>query len=133
MYLTNIQYRIVKNLVLQHVDLTTTTVGALKQMAVEGMHSAVNSSLDTDSTTEIKVRPGWKVYKALQPDTLKLYTRAHGSKTTNLIINLDHEDWVLTDETAILQTLGIENETELSFFRRGDYDAFKADPTEKWL
>lgn len=30
-------------------------------------------------------------------DTIKIYTRAHGSKTSNLIINLDHSDWILDD------------------------------------
>jgi hypothetical protein len=73
------------------------------------------------------------VYKGLQLDTLKLYTKAHGSKTTNLIINLDHDDWMLDDDNTVLQELSIENEAELSFFKREDYEAFKADPTEKWL
>lgn len=81
---------------------------------------------------EIKTRPGWKVYKGLTLDTLKLYTHAHGSKTTNLIINLDHEDWIMDDESAVLMDLGIQNETELSLFKREDYEAFRADPTEKW-
>lgn len=85
-----------------------------------------------DSPLEIKTRPGWKVYKGVQLDTLKLYTHAHGSKTTNLIINLDHQEWILADPAALLQTLDIQNETELSFFNRADYDSFLEDPTEKW-
>jgi hypothetical protein len=40
-------------------------------------------------------------------DTLKLYTKAHGSKTTNLIINLDHDEWILDDPEATLTSLGI--------------------------
>lgn len=32
------------------------------------------------------------------PDTLKLYTRAHGAKTTNLIINTDHPEYILANE-----------------------------------
>ncbi|CCG84526.2 protein of unknown function [Taphrina deformans PYCC 5710] len=110
-------YRIVKNLVLQHVDLTSTTTSQLKELAQQ----------------QIASRAGWKVYKGITLDTLKLYTRAHGSKTTNLIINLDHEDWLLRDEHAILRDLGIENESELSFFKYDDYEAFKNDPTEKWI
>lgn len=42
-------------------------------------------------------------------DTLKIYTRAHGSKTTNLIINLDRPEWVLDsnkDETLASLHLG---------------------------
>ncbi|ORY76092.1 hypothetical protein BCR37DRAFT_351622 [Protomyces lactucae-debilis] len=110
-------YRITKNLVLQHVNLSTTTVAQLKDLSKE----------------EINTKPGWKVYKHVKLDTLKLYTKAHGSKTTNLIINLDHDDWILDDGDATLASLGIENETEISFFNRDDYEAFKADPTEKWV
>lgn len=42
-------------------------------------------------------------------DTLKLYTKAHGAKTMNLIINLDHdEDWILHDDnTKFLIDYGI--------------------------
>ena len=56
-------------------------------------------------------------------DTLKLYTRAHGAKvcgqelaqccddnapmkTTNLIINLDHDDWILNNENENLGVVG---------------------------
>lgn len=31
-------YRTTKNLILQHVDLTTTTVGQLKKQVIEGEH-----------------------------------------------------------------------------------------------
>jgi len=63
---------------------------------------------------------------------VKLYTKAHGAKTTNLIINLDHDDWILNDESAILASLGFENETEVSFFNRELYEAFKMNPLTKW-
>ncbi|CAD6884994.1 unnamed protein product [Tilletia laevis] len=65
-------------------------------------------------------------------DTLKLYTRAHGSKTTNLIINLDHPEWIYDDESKTLAELGIENETELSLFNREDYEHFLTDPQVRW-
>lgn len=65
-------------------------------------------------------------------DTLKIYTRAHGSKTTNLIINLDHPDWILTNDSQTLASLGLENEAELSLFHREDYEAFIQSPETKW-
>lgn len=86
-------------------------------------------------------------------DCLKLYTKAHGSKTTNLIINLDHDDWILDDDSVTLVSVGMgvstfsnqnltagisntrllpENETELSFFNRELYEAFKLNPVQKW-
>jgi hypothetical protein len=58
------------------------------------------------------------------PDTMKLYTRAHGAKvcgidnrscqnivsctwqTTNLIINLDHDEWIIDDDNMVLAYLG---------------------------
>lgn len=83
-------------------------------------------------SVEIKTKPGWKVYKLIELDTLKLYTHAHGSKTTNLIINLDHDDWILSEPNVKLGDLDVQNETELSLFRLADYEAFKKDPTEKW-
>jgi hypothetical protein len=63
---------------------------------------------------EINTKPGWKVYKHVKLDTLKLYTKAHGSKTTNLIINLDHDDWILNNDEATLASLGIGTNTDTS-------------------
>jgi hypothetical protein len=66
------------------------------------------------------------------PDTIKIYTRAHGAKTTNLIINLDHPDWVLEEGEKTLQEVGLENEAELSLFHRQDYEDFIKNPETKW-
>lgn len=40
-------------------------------------------------------------------DTLKLYTKAHGAKTMNLIINMDNDDWILSNDDEILANRGI--------------------------
>jgi len=45
---------------------------------------------------------------------------------------LDHDDWILDDDSAILSSLGFENETEVSFFNRELYEAFKRNPETKW-
>jgi len=63
---------------------------------------------------------------------LKLYTQAHGAKTTNLIINLDHDDWILDDDSQLLANVGFENETEVSFFNRELYTQFQANPKTSW-
>ncbi|PVF98855.1 hypothetical protein CPB86DRAFT_784294 [Serendipita vermifera] len=110
------EYRVAKALVLHDLDLTQTTVGDLKQKV----------------KTAIQTQPGWKPYKTLDLDTLKLYTKAHGAKTTNLIINLEHDEWILGDDSVHLADCGFENETEVSFFRMSDYEAFKALPEVKW-
>ncbi|PBK96536.1 hypothetical protein ARMGADRAFT_923529 [Armillaria gallica] len=106
------EYRTEKSLVLHNVNLETTTIGQLKDSAREA----------------VKTQPGWKPYRNVVLDTLKLYTQAHSAKTTNLIINLDHDEWLFNDDTKILADVGFENETEVSFFSRELYEQFKQNP-----
>lgn len=101
---------------LKDIDLTTATVADLKKLV-----------LDT-----IRTQAGWKPYRTAVLDIMKLYTQAHGSKTTNLIMNFDHDEWILAEEDRPLVELGFENETEVSFFSREAYDAFKLDPKINW-
>ncbi|KAG7452962.1 cytoplasmic protein [Guyanagaster necrorhizus] len=110
------KYRTEKSLVLHKVNLETTTVGQLKELA----HEAV------------KTQPGWKPYRNVVLDVLKLYTQAHSAKTTNLIINLDHDEWLFDDDSKILADVGFENETEVSFFNRELYEQFKRNPQTSW-
>ncbi|KAF7295240.1 hypothetical protein MIND_01062900 [Mycena indigotica] len=112
------EFRTERSLVLHSVNLETTTVGQLKEMA----RGAV--------TTERAWRPYHSIAASL--DTLKLYSHAHGAKTTNLIINLDHDDWIFDDDSKLLVDLGFENETEVSFFNYEDYTRFKANPETRW-
>jgi len=109
------EFRTERSLVLHDVNLETTTVGQLKDTA----RAAVS-------------QPGWKPYRNVVLDTLKLYTQAHGAKTTNLIINLDHDDWILDDDSQLLANVGFENETEVSFFNRELYTQFQANPQTSW-
>ncbi|SCV71930.1 BQ2448_4624 [Microbotryum intermedium] len=110
-------YRTTKNLLLPHIDATTMTVGGLKDLCRQ----------------QVLVAPGFKPFRTTVLDTLKLYTVAHGSKTTNLIINFDNDDdWILNDDSVTLASIGIENEAEISFFNRDLYEAFKKDPTQSW-
>jgi len=110
------EYRSERSLVLHDVNLETTTVGKLKDIARQAI---VN-------------QPSWKPYRNVLLDTLKLYTKAHGAKTSNLIINLDHDDWILEDDDQLLVTLGFENETEVSLFNRDLYEAFRRNPVTSW-
>ncbi|KAF9021691.1 hypothetical protein BDZ89DRAFT_1071233 [Hymenopellis radicata] len=110
------EFRTEKSLVLHSINLESTTVGQLKDLARQA----------------IKTQAGWKPYKTVVLDTLKLYTKAHGAKTTNLIINLDHDDWIFDDDSKILADVGFENETEVSFFNRDLYEQFKLHPETHW-
>ncbi|KZS99309.1 hypothetical protein SISNIDRAFT_472210 [Sistotremastrum niveocremeum HHB9708] len=110
------EYRTEKSLVLHDLDLLTTSVAQLKQRVLD----------------VIRTQSAWKPYRTAVLDTLKIYTKAHGSKTSNLIINLDNDDWILSDDSAMLADLGLENETEVSFFNKDLYDKFKAHPVTNW-
>ncbi|GAA5821402.1 hypothetical protein JCM3770_003506 [Rhodotorula araucariae] len=109
-------YRTTKNLLLPHIDCTTTTVGQLKDLCRE----------------QVKTAAGFKPFRTVELDTLKLYTKAHGHKTTNLIINLESDDDILRDDSVTLASVGIEHESEISFFNGALYEAFKNDPEQKW-
>ncbi|KAH6918871.1 hypothetical protein BKA70DRAFT_1248524 [Coprinopsis sp. MPI-PUGE-AT-0042] len=60
------KFRTEKSLVLHNTDLTTITVGQLKEIARQA----------------IQTQAGWKPYRNAQLDTLKLYTKAHGAKAS---------------------------------------------------
>jgi len=110
------KFRTQRSLVLHNVNLITCTVTQLKELAQQA----------------VAIHPGWKSYRNASLDTLKLYAKAHGAKTSNLIINLDNDQWILDDNDKTLSDVGFENEIEVSFFDRKDYEAFKLDPETKW-
>ncbi|KAN0075243.1 Uncharacterized protein family UPF0538 [Tylopilus felleus] len=110
------EYRTQRSFVLHKLNLETTTVGGLKEFVRQA----------------IQTRPAWRPYRNAVLDTLKLYTKAHGAKTTNLIINLDNDDWILDDDGKVLADVGFENETEVSFFSRKAYESFKLSPEVHW-
>ncbi|KAJ8456577.1 hypothetical protein ONZ51_g12040 [Trametes cubensis] len=112
------EYRTEKSLILHHVNLETTTVGQLKETRYKPWLSVV----------AIQTQPAWKPYRNVALDTIKLYTKAHGAKTTNLIINLDHDEWIFEDDSKTLAEMGLENESEVSFFNRQLYEDFKQHP-----
>ncbi|KAF8061038.1 hypothetical protein FPV67DRAFT_1509006 [Lyophyllum atratum] len=110
------EYRTERSLVLHEINLETCTVGQLKDIARKA----------------VLTQSGWKPYRNVNLDTLKLYTKAHGAKTTNLIINLDNDEWILSCDDKTLADLAFENETEVSFFNRELYEQFKLNPTTSW-
>ncbi|KAF7796523.1 hypothetical protein EIP86_007702 [Pleurotus ostreatoroseus] len=164
------EFRTEKSLVLKNVNCETTTVGQLKEMARQGTRGrGVFRALLNDSAA-VQTQPGWKPYRNATlgtPVPFLLHEIVHQSarrkgehrkqlvprttyepfsQTTNLIINLDHDEWILDDDSKILADLGFgeyhlsletlrspdveitENETEVSFFSRELYEAFKQHP-----
>ncbi|KAJ1938182.1 hypothetical protein FBU59_004523 [Linderina macrospora] len=110
----NFEYRTCKNLILK-VDLANTTIAELKELCKQ----------------KVMTESGFKPYRTVELDTLKIYTQAFGHKTQNLIINLEDEGF-LRDEQATLEFAGIRNETELSFFNMAAYTAYANDPKMAW-
>lgn len=113
-------YRNVKNIVFNDYDLVNKTA----------------DDLLADVLDHIKTAGAFRAFRNVAYDTLKVYTHAHGSKTVNLVINFDHDDdWTLVtgkQSSKKLVEYGIGNETEISLFNQLDYQAFKANPEEKW-
>ncbi|KAK6541232.1 hypothetical protein TWF694_008600 [Orbilia ellipsospora] len=109
-------YRTCKNLVARDLDLTTLTVGDFKERARNDVHTL----------------SGWKPYQNVQFDSMKLYTKAQGTKTQNLIINLDNPEWMFDDDSKTLAEVGCEHETEVSFFNMEAYEEYRTNPVNKW-
>lgn len=115
-------YRNVKNHIIKDIDLKSTTPKQLLVKVIEVIN------------TTGALRP----YRNVAYDTVKIYTKAHGSKSMHLVINFENdEDWVLVSPSVdgtdkSLWELGIQNETELSLFNWADYIEYKANPVEKW-
>ncbi|KAK6465107.1 hypothetical protein DFJ63DRAFT_6461 [Scheffersomyces coipomensis] len=116
-------YRNVKNHIIHSINLKETTPKQLLEQI----------------KTIIQTTGGLRPYRSVDYDSIKIYSKAHGSKSMNLVINFDDDEgWVLINnddkrgDKKSLYELGIENETELSLFKWDDYVAFKANPEEKW-
>jgi len=87
-------HRTCKSLVLHNINLETTTVGDLKARIYN----------------DIRTLPGWKPYLNVQFNTVKLYTHAKGTKTQNLIVNLDNDpEWMFDDDSKTLAEVGCES------------------------
>ncbi len=109
------QYRSIKLLVLPNIDLTTTTTSKLK-------------TIINDKIIEKKLLN----YQNNNFDTLKIYSQPHKAKSSNLVINLtDEQGYELNVEKPLLM-LNVQNETEISFFNKCDYEKYKLDPQIKW-
>jgi len=113
----NFQYRTMRTLILRQIPLHTTIANLRQQI----LH-------------QIAEQDAFAPFRQMNLDTLKLYTKGQGMKPNNLIINLEHdEDWIFKDDKKTLGDLGIDNETEISFFNMEDYQRYKADPQLKWV
>ncbi|TFK72571.1 hypothetical protein BDN72DRAFT_928055 [Pluteus cervinus] len=104
----------------------TLTVRIIKSFEFRTERSLVLHAINLETTTvlnlkdrarqAVQTQPGWKPYR----------------NTSNLIINLDNDDWLLSDDDKTLADIGFENETEVSFFNYDAYQSFRENPTTSW-
>ncbi|KAJ0005755.1 hypothetical protein NQD34_015649 [Periophthalmus magnuspinnatus] len=82
---------------------------------------------------DIETKPGLPPpFRKYQYDTMKVIHQAHGAKTNDLVMSLDDQDKPFLQENQTLRDAGVSNETELAFFKKADYDIFKANPQVAW-
>ncbi|XP_007894358.1 UPF0538 protein C2orf76 homolog [Callorhinchus milii] len=65
-------------------------------------------------------------------DTLKIIHQAHGAKTNELVMSLEDDDQLMLKEDSTLKAAGVAHETELAYFKKEDYEKYKANPTVAW-
>ncbi|KAL0963569.1 hypothetical protein UPYG_G00308080 [Umbra pygmaea] len=82
-----------------------------------------------DATTRAGLPPPFKTFGY---DTMKIIHQAHGAKTNELVMSLDDDDKLILQDDLTLRAAGVANETELAFFKKEDYEVFKANPPKSW-
>ena len=56
---------------------------------------------------------------------MQIEHQAFGSKTNDTVINCENDDELILKENLTLSECGVKNETEISFFKLGDYTEYK--------
>lgn len=71
-------------------------------------------------------------FRTFAYDTMKIQHKAHGAKTSDPVINTENDEMLMLRQDCSLSKNGIGHETEISFFKKEDYDRYKANPVLKW-
>ncbi|XP_002741430.1 UPF0538 protein C2orf76 homolog [Saccoglossus kowalevskii] len=110
------QHRNIKPIVLQNVSGTLTAREFMRLI-----------------DKEIEVKPGIPPpVRKYKYDTLKILHTAHGFKSNNSVINFEDDEKLILKEDVIIANSGVGHETELSYFKLEDYQAYKSDPVTTW-
>lgn len=85
---------------------------------------------------DISTRPGLPPpFKTYSFDTLKISHKAYGYKSNDPVINLEDDEKLILNmlkEERSLKQNGVDNETEISFFKMEDYLEYKKNPRHAW-
>jgi Uncharacterized conserved protein (DUF2340) len=119
----------------QEPEVITITVRLIKSFTYRTFKNIVLHVPRSTRVSDLKLKSieaaqAFRAFKTHPFDALKLYVKAHGSKTSNLIINLDDGE-ILGDEMTLAE-YGFESNDEISFFNMKEYMEFKDDPQVKW-
>lgn len=110
------EHRNLKHVVYHDVDLT---------QSVEDFKDFVRKDIST--------RPGLPPpFKTYSFDTLKISHKAYGYKSNDPVINLEDDEKLILKEESSLKENGVDNETEISFFKMEDYLEYKKNPHLAW-
>lgn len=115
------EYKNFRNIVFHNLDLSTLTFADLEAMTRERIAANLVLSRLFPSNSSAPL------------DTFKRYYTRHSAKTNNAIINVGEDDkLVIHDYVSKLNTIGVEHETEISWFNWNEYQKYCNDPTFKW-
>ncbi|CAN9498031.1 unnamed protein product [Ophioblennius macclurei] len=82
---------------------------------------------------DIETRPGLPPpFRKYSYDTMKIVHQAHGAKTNELVMSLKNDETLILQSDQTLRAAGVASETEVAFFRKDDYDVYKANPQNSW-
>lgn len=82
---------------------------------------------------DISTRPGLPPpFKTYPFDTLKISHKVYGYKSNDPVINLEDDEKLILKEESSLKENGVDNETEISFFKMEDYLEYKKNPHLAW-
>lgn len=115
------EYKNFRNIVFHNLDLSTLSLSDLQRMTVDRIEASpiLSRLFPKDSPVPL--------------DTFKRYYTRHAAKTNNAIINVGEDDkMVILDMESKLVDLGVEHETEISWFNWEEYQKFCNNPQFKW-
>lgn len=113
------------------VNLCTLTIRLIRSFEFRNWKALVLHSVPVSSTTTEELIELIRVtlltstiptpFKTFNYDTLKIEYQPHGFKTNDPLINTENDEELLLKSGLTLEAQGIQNETEISFFRKSDY------------
>ncbi|XP_034309221.2 UPF0538 protein C2orf76 homolog isoform X2 [Magallana gigas] len=108
--------------------MATVTIRLIRSFEHRNLKHVVYHDVDlTQSVADFK--------DFVRKDTLKISHQAYGYKSNNPVMNLEDDEKLILNmlkEDRSLKRNGVDNETEISFFKMEDYLEYKKNPRHAW-